>query len=214
MLDHTFNQLVQPPALPARLTEQTMANARLLAYRKLSDLALAAKARAGDTAALHALVERHGPRVQRLAGQLMSDFEDARDAAQESLVKLCTKIRQFRGDAQFATWLHRLVVNTCSDFHARKRVRIAEPLLDDSRAAGDDSDPASRALISDLRRDLVDGLSRLSLDQRRAVVLRDALDLPYDEVARRASMPVGTAKSYVHRGRRALRTRLESRGPS
>jgi ribonuclease HII len=54
-----------------------MASARLLAYRKLSDLALAAKARTGDAAALHALVERHGPRVNRLAAQLMSDLEDA-----------------------------------------------------------------------------------------------------------------------------------------
>lgn len=186
-----------------------MANARLLAYRKLSDLALATKARAGDAAALHALVERHGPRVNRLAGQLMSDLEDARDAAQESLIKLCTKIRQFRGDAQFATWLHRLVVNTCSDFHARKRVRSTEPLLVDQRAAGEDSDPARLALLSDLRRDLAENLSRLSADQRAVVVLRDALDLSYEEVARRACMPVGTAKSYVHRGRNRLRSGLE-----
>lgn len=186
-----------------------MANARLLAYRKLSDLALATKARAGDAAALHALVERHGPRVNRLAGQLMSDLEDARDAAQESLIKLCTKIRQFRGDAQFATWLHRLVVNTCSDFHARKRVRSTEPLLSDQRAAGEDSDPSRLALLSDLRRDLAENLSRLSADQRAVVVLRDALDLSYEEVARRACMPVGTAKSYVHRGRNRLRNSLE-----
>jgi RNA polymerase sigma factor (sigma-70 family) len=65
------------------------------------------------------------------------------------------------------------------------------------------------ALIGDLRRDLVDGLSKLSADQRAVVVLRDALDLSYEEVARRASMPVGTAKSYVHRGRARLRVRLE-----
>jgi hypothetical protein len=68
-----------------------MENARLLAYRKLSDLALAAKARTGDAGALHTLIERHGPRVNRLASQLLGDFEDARDAAQESLVKLCTR---------------------------------------------------------------------------------------------------------------------------
>ncbi|HEY7197117.1 MAG TPA: RNA polymerase sigma factor [Gaiellaceae bacterium] len=190
-----------------------MASAKLLAYRKLSDLALAAKARAGDAAALHALVERHGPRVNRLAAQLMSDLEDARDAAQESLVKLCTRIRQFRGDAQFATWLHRLVVNTCRDV-ARTRTRPTEPLLLDSRAAGEESDPTRCALLSDLRHELADGLSRLSADQRAVVLLRDALDLPYEEVARRARMPVGTAKSYVHRGRRRLRTGLEERAPA
>lgn len=188
-----------------------MANARLLAYRKLSDLALAAKAKTGDATALHALVERHGPRVNRLAGQLMSDLEDARDAAQESLVKLCTKIRQFRGDSQFATWLHRLVVNTCRDLHARKRVRFTEPLGEDQRTAGEESDPTRVAHLLDLRRDLAEGLSRLSADQRAVVVLRDALDLPYEEVARRACMPIGTAKSYVHRGRNRLRSGLEER---
>jgi RNA polymerase sigma-70 factor, ECF subfamily len=188
-----------------------MASARLLAYRKLSDLALAAKARTGDAAALHALVERHGPRVNRLAAQLMSDFEDARDAAQESLVKLCTKIRQFRGDAQFATWLHRLVVNTCRDQYARKRARFTEPLVADERAAGEDSDPTRSAMLCDLRNDLTEALSRLSADQRAVVVLRDALDLPYEEVARRADLPIGTAKSYVHRGRNRMRVRLEER---
>jgi RNA polymerase sigma-70 factor (ECF subfamily) len=186
-----------------------MANARLLAYRKLSDLALAAKARTGDNTALHALVERHGPRVNRLAALLMSDLEDARDAAQESLVKLCTKIRQFRGDAQFATWLHRLVVNTCNDLRARKKARPSEPLERDLRAAGDESDPTRFVLISEVRRDLVEGLARLSADQRAVVVLRDALDCSYEEVARRTRMPVGTAKSYVHRGRSRLRTGLE-----
>ena len=188
-----------------------MANARLLAYRKLSDLALAAKARTGDAAALHALVERHGPRVNRLAAQLMSDLEDAKDAAQESLVKLCTKIRQFRGDAQFATWLHRLVVNTCRDQYARKRARSTELLVADERAAGEESDPSRLALLGDLRGDLTEALSRLSADQRAVVVLRDALDLPYEEVARRARLPVGTAKSYVHRGRNRMRVRLEER---
>jgi RNA polymerase sigma-70 factor (ECF subfamily) len=205
---------MQPRGLPPRLTEETIANARLLAYRKLSDLALAAKAKTGDAAALHALVERHGPRVNRLAAQLMSDLEDARDAAQESLVKLCTKIRQFRGDSQFATWLHRLVVNTCRDLHAHKRVRSTEPLGDDQRAAGEESDPTRLALLSDLRRDLAEGLSRLSADQRAVVVLRDALDLPYEEVARRARMPIGTAKSYVHRGRSRLRSGLKERAPA
>lgn len=191
-----------------------MASARLLAYRKLSDLALAAKARAGDAWALQTLVERHGPRVNRLAAQLMSDLEDARDAAQESLVKLCTRIRQFRGDSQFGTWLHRLVVNTCHDQHARKRARSTEPLVLEDTPAGDESDPARSALLADLRRELVDGLAGLSRDQRAAVVLRDALDLPYAEVARRTRMPVGTAKSYVHRGRSRLRARLEERAPA
>ncbi|MBD0291672.1 MAG: RNA polymerase sigma factor [Thermoleophilia bacterium] len=185
---------------------------RLLhAYSKLGDLALVAKARAGDRPALHVLVERHAPRVNRLAGQLMGDAEDARDAAQESLVKLCLRLRQFRGEAQFATWLHRLVVNTCRDLQARRRTRETDPLPPGEGVAGEDSDPARATLLADLRRDLADALSGLSADQRAVVLLRDAFGFSYDDIARTARMPVGTAKCYVHRGRERLRAGLEER---
>ena len=183
----------------------------LQAYRKLSDLALVAKAKAGDRPAMHVLVERHTPRVNRLAQQAMGNVEDARDAAQESLVKLCLRLRQFRGDAQFATWLHRLVVNTCRDLQERGRVRQTEPLPADERTAGDEADPTRASALGDLRRELADGLARLSADQRAVVVLRDVVGLSYEEIARTASMPVGTAKCYVHRGRERLRAGLEER---
>jgi RNA polymerase sigma-70 factor (ECF subfamily) len=182
---------------------------RRISYSALSDTDLVAKAKGGDGHALDALVERYAPRVQRLAQHLVLDFEDARDAAQESLEKLCTKLRQFRGDAQFATWLHRLVVNTCRDLSARQRLRRTEELDLGEEAAGEDSDPSRLAILGDVRRELLDGLARLSLDQRVAVVLRDALGLSYEEISRVARMPVGTVKSYVHRGRKRMRVRLE-----
>ena len=180
-----------------------------MAYRKLSDLALVARARAGDGPALDVLVERYAPRVNRIAAQALGDLEDARDAAQESLVKLCTRLRQFRGDAQFSTWLHRLVVNTCRDVQARKQARPAEPLDLREETAGTDWDPAAATLLADLRHEVAHALARLSPDQRAVVVLRDAFGLPYEEIARIASMPVGTAKCYVHRGRERLRVGLE-----
>ena len=181
----------------------------LQAYRKLSDLALVAKARAGDRPALHVLVERYSPRVNGLAAQLLGDMEDARDAAQESLVKLCTRLRQFRGDAQFATWLHRLVVNTCRDLQDRKRGRAAEPLDLENELASDELDPSQVTLLTDLRRELADALAQLSADQRAVVILRDAFGFSYEDIARVARMPVGTAKCYVHRGRERLRVGLE-----
>ena len=80
-----------------------------LRYERLSDPILVRRAKDGDPRALEALCERHAPRVEKLAGHLLRDREDARDAAQESLAKLCVRIRQFRGESQFSTWLHRLV---------------------------------------------------------------------------------------------------------
>ena len=200
---------MQPPTLPSRLTEQGVPSSLAVAYRKLSDLALVARARAGDGPALDVLVERYAPRVNRIAAQALGDLEDARDAAQESLVKLCTRLRQFRGDAQFATWLHRLVVNTCRDLQAREQARPSEPLELGDEPADAQWDPAAASVIADLRQDVVHALARLSPDQRAVVVLRDAFGLSYEEIARVASMPVGTAKCYVHRGRERLRVGLE-----
>jgi RNA polymerase sigma-70 factor, ECF subfamily len=202
---------VQPTVAERRLTNRNPPFTRLFSYTKLTDTDLVNRARNGDTHALEALVERHAPRVNRLAAHLLEDFEEARDAAQESLVKLCTRLRQFRGDAQFGTWLHRLVVNTCRDRMAWQRVRRTEPLLLEDMANGDDGegDPARLALLGDLRRDVADALAKLSRDQRIAVVLRDSFGFSYEEIARVARMPVGTAKCYVHRARNRLRARLE-----
>jgi RNA polymerase sigma-70 factor (ECF subfamily) len=199
---------VQPTLAQPRQTEGNGYRGGLRAYERLTDVELVRKATSGDRIALEALVARHTPRVNRLAAQLMGDFEDARDAAQESLVKLCTRLRQFRGEAQFATWLHRLVVNTCRDGLARQRVRRSEPLPEEE-GVSDDGDPLRLAQLADLRREVAEALSRLSPNQRIAVVLRDSFGLSYEEIARVARMPVGTAKCYVHRARARVRAQLE-----
>jgi RNA polymerase sigma-70 factor (ECF subfamily) len=205
---------VQASAATSRPIEGSGPAPRLVLYAKLTDLELVDKATNGDSRALDALVERHSPRVNRLAAHLMGDLEEARDAAQESLVKVCTRLKQFRGEAQFATWLHRLVVNTCRDRMAFQRVRRAEPLELDEQAPDEEGDPSNIAVLTDLRRDLADALSRLSNDQRIAVVLRDSFGLSYKEISRVARMPVGTAKCYVHRARARLRTLLQEYRPA
>ena len=147
--------------------------------------------------------------MERLARHLLEDPEDARDAAQEALAKLCVRLRQFRGEAQFGTWLHRLVVNTCRDVAQRQHVRRCEPLDDDGRAARD-GDPAREAALAELRADLGSCLAGISSDQARVVVLKDALGFSFEEISAASGMPVGTAKCYAHRGRSRLRAALEA----
>ncbi len=145
-----------------------------------------------------------------MTASILGDIEDARDAAQESLLKVSLKLRQFRGDCQFSTWLHRLVVNTCYDLSARQYLRRSDQFDDESDSRQDeDGDPSRLVLLSDLRRELGAGLARLSAEQRRVVLLRDAVGLSYEEIGRVVRLPVGTVKSYVHRGRERLRGRLE-----
>jgi RNA polymerase sigma-70 factor, ECF subfamily len=207
---------VQPPV---RRTRRTTGNAivgasrpeRPLVYARLSDPILVRRAKDGDKQALDALCERYSPRAHRIALHMLRDPEDARDAAQDSLAKLVVRIGQFRGDAQFATWFHRLVVNTCKDV---AQVRFAtdrhtEPLYDDLRVASD-ADPVREAAAAETRRELGRCLAELPLAQAQVVGLKDAFDVSFDEISAATGLPVGTAKCYAHRGRNGLRERLSA----
>src|SRR6266581_9768073 len=141
---------MQLPRARRRQIQQSSPPEGPLAYARLSDPILVTRAKDGDARALEALCERHAPRVERLAAHILRDPEDARDAAQESLAKLCVRIKQFRGESQFSTWLHRLVVNTCHDVATRRRTRECAPLDEDLRAATD-ADPAREADLAELR---------------------------------------------------------------
>ena len=171
------------------------------------------RARDGDTQALEALCARHAPKIERLARHLLDDREDARDAAQESLAKVCVRIRQFRGESQFTTWLHRLVVNTCRDVAERKRARPWEELVEDRRVSSE-PDPARAAEASELRAELCAELAELPAGQARVVVLKDALGFSFEEISSASGMPVGTAKCYAHRARARLRDGLARRDRS
>jgi RNA polymerase sigma-70 factor (ECF subfamily) len=200
---------VQPPSRSRRRIQQSERPERRLDYERLSDPILVTRAKDGDRQALDALCRRHAPKVDALARHYLRNPDDAADAAQEALAKLCVRIRQFRGDSQFSTWLHRLVVNTCRDAASRRSARQTEPLEADTRPARD-GDPARAAALGELRRELRSSLDGIAADQARVVVLKDALGFSFEEISAASGMPVGTAKCYAHRGRSRLRDRLDT----
>ena len=182
---------MQPPLSTGRPIEHSLRRDRPLDYGRLSDPILVRRAKDGDDRALAELCERHAPRIE------------------EALAKLCVRLRQFRGESQFATWLHRLVVNTCRDVAQRQQLRRCEPLEQDGRHASD-GDPARAAALSELRSNLGACLAEISAEQAKVVVLKDALGFSFEEIAAASGMPVGTAKCYAHRGRNRLRAALEA----
>ena len=176
---------------------------------------------------LGALCERHAPRIERIALHVLRDPEDARDAAQESLVKLVRRIGQFRGQSEFSTWLHRLVVNTCKDVAQARWTaeRRTEPLVEDRRVARD-GDPARELAASETRRELGRCLADLpgrTGDRRRAqgcirrVVRRDlggdGTSGRDGEVLRapRPQQPAGTAQRMMDKA--AIEAVLPHRDP-
>ena len=87
------------------------------------DEALATAAAGGDRAAFSALVERHYDRIVRLGWRLTGSMAEAEDLAQDICLALPAKLRGFRGDSRFTTWLHRVTVNAAHDRRRRAAVR-------------------------------------------------------------------------------------------
>jgi RNA polymerase sigma-70 factor, ECF subfamily len=160
----------------------------------------------GDQQAFTSLVERHQTRVFNVALRVLGNPDDARDATQDAFLTMVRKLSQFRGDAAFTTWLHRVTVNACYDM-LRKRRRT--PML---RLVGDDDEPMPdlgppTPDHADAAADTIDvarALQEIPDDYRIVLVLADVQDLPYEEIARVLDIPIGTVKSRVHRGRIAL----------
>ena len=182
---------------------------RPLDYGRLSDPILVRRAKDGDRRALDVLCTRHAARAERIALHVLGNPEDAADAAQEALVKLVRRLLSYRGESQFTTWFHRLVVNTCKDVaQARwQSERRLEHLVTDEREALD-GDPVRALVAGETRRELGRCLAELPPAQATVVALKDALDFGFDEISTVTGLPVGTAKCYAHRGRNGLREQL------
>ena len=177
---------------------------------RLSDEQLLEQFLAGRRACFDALVRRHEDRIFALALRMMEDRSEALDASQEIFLTLWRRASSFRGDSSFSTWLYRIGINTCHDL-LRKRKRVPQPLeeLPEPQEA--------RAGVEEgvtLRMDLAGALAEIQSDYREAVLMHDLGGVPYDEIARLTGVPVGTVKSRISRGRRALAAALEHRLPA
>jgi RNA polymerase sigma-70 factor (ECF subfamily) len=168
---------------------------------------------AGDDEAFAALVHRHGARIFNVCLRIVGDRDDASDAAQETFLAALRKLTQFRGDAAFTTWLHRIAVNACYDLLRRQR---RQPLLRLAVEVGD-TDPEVGPPMPDHAdevvgtRDMAEALADVPEEFRVALVLADVEDLPYEEIAKVLDVPLGTVKSRVHRGRLALARTVQLR---
>lgn len=179
-----------------------------------ADETLVLRAQKGDQAALAELITRYERKTYNLAYRLMGNHADASDAAQEALVRVYTRLHNFRGDSAFSTWLFRVVTNTCLD-ELRRRGRLRHASLDNPlpadegalpRQTTDDSDgPIERAERREVQAAVQRAIKRLPDEYRTVVVMRDLHDLSYHEIAAVLGTSLGTIKSRLHRARQALR---------
>ena len=169
---------------------------------------LAARAGAGDAAALDALLAAIRPDVLRRCARILPYRGDAEDACQEALLAVARGIGGFAGRSRFTTWLYPVVANSAFATYRRLRRTAGETGLDQ---APERPDPHRVSVLAGTRLDVVEALERLRESQPHvveAVVLRDLMGLEYAEIAERLGVPVGTVKSRISHGRATLRTHL------
>jgi RNA polymerase sigma-70 factor (ECF subfamily) len=130
--------------------------------------------------------------------------EVAADAVQAAFVEAHLQWDRISGYDDPAGWVRRVALNRIRNHH-RGRSRARRALV---RLAGRDAPVDGMAAAVD-RMDVAEALTRLSVQQRTAVVLHHLEGLPVPEVAREMRVTAGTVKTHLHRARAALRPMLE-----
>jgi RNA polymerase sigma-70 factor (ECF subfamily) len=175
------------------------------ALDRVAEAALLAAARLGDVAAQRTLVRDHQEPVYRLLTKLSGDGELARDLAQETFIRALGALGTFRDGAPFRPWLFKIANNLFLDHVRARRPESLEALLENGfEVGGEDATIARTPLALDLQ----SALARLPVNWRQALVLRHQEDLPYEEIADILGVPLGTAKTWLFRGRDRLRLLL------
>ncbi|MFL5715068.1 MAG: RNA polymerase sigma factor [Chloroflexota bacterium] len=167
---------------------------------------LVERAKGGDHDAFEALA---GPQVSRLdaaARLILRDPDLARDAVQDGFIRAWRNLPALRDPDRFDAWIRRLVVNSCLDIARRRRRRAIEVELSPLDALrGVD------VAVSVVDRDVLDGALRLLEPEWRAiVVMHYYLGMPLPDVAAALGIPLGTAKSRLHRAIGLMRMNLDS----
>ena len=179
---------------------------------------LVSELQAGSEAAFDWLVTHYHAPVYNLILSMLGDASDAADGSQEVFLKAFRGIRKFRHGSSLKTWLYRIAIREALNHkrwfkrHLQKNVSIdAEP--EEGHAAIEIEDlgvtPFDQLASREIQMAVQEALQEVPDVFRTAVILRDLEDLSYEEVAEVLECSVGTVKSRILRGRRALRQVLE-----
>jgi RNA polymerase sigma-70 factor (ECF subfamily) len=168
---------------------------------------LVRRAQAGDDGAFEALYRQHVGRVYALCLRLAGDRVHAEELVQDVFVRAWDRLRSFRGDSAFSSWLHRLAVNVVIERRrtfAIQRERLApDPAVLDTLPIA----PAR----ADLTVDFEHAIEQLPPGAREVFVLHDVEGYKHREIAVMLGVATGTSKRQLHRARMLMRRHLEAR---
>lgn len=186
-----------------------------------TDLALVQRTLAGEQRAYELLVVKYQRRIERLVGRMVRDTDLVQDIAQETFIRAYRALGQFRGDAQFYTWLYRIAVNTAKKalVDLRRDPLVSETAL---RSADDEDEtsvveneltsaetPETVLAAKEIAATVNQAMEALPEELRQAVTLREIEGLSYEEIAQVMDCPIGTVRSRIFRAREAISARVK-----
>lgn len=185
-----------------------------------SDVMLVERTVAGDQGAYELLVIKYQRRIQRLIGRMVRDVDLVEDIAQETFIRAYRALHQFRGEAQFYTWLYRIAVNTAKKFLLELK---RDPTVSESALKSDDDDetswagseptadetPESVLAAKEIAAAVNVALEALPEDLRQALVLREIEGLSYEDISEVMDCPIGTVRSRIFRAREAISAKVK-----
>ncbi len=189
-----------------------------------ADTLLVQRTLAGDQHAFEMLVVKYQRRVERLIGRMVRDSDLVQDIAQETFIRAYRALGQFRGEAQFYTWLYRIAVNT-----AKKQLmelkRDPVVLMSSLKSADEDETsgvehelngqvadaetPEAVLASKEIAEAVNAAMEALPKELGQAIVLREIEGLSYEEIAEALDCPIGTVRSRIFRAREAISARIK-----
>lgn len=178
----------------------------------VADDALVRAAQKGDMKAFEELVARHRDKIYARAYSMMRSEEDAVDLSQEAWIKGWQRLNQFQGEASFATWMTRIVINLCLDAIRRQKRQRAESIEGmDEESGGVERhmpvvtvNPTERLERTELRARIDEALGKLSHAHRTVLVLHEFESMEYKLIAKTMECSIGTVMSRLFYARRKL----------
>ena len=182
------------------------------------DSAMIERCKQGDLSAFDDLVRLYEKQVYNFAYRMTGNYDDANDIATDAFVKVFNAIDTFRGEANFSTWLFRIVTNLYLDERKRSKTHLNIPLdeyidLEESSVTRQIEDPSPgpiEKLEAGERNEVLEqAVGCLPDYQRIMILLYHTQELSYEEIAQIVGLPIGTVKSRLNRARLALKEKLE-----
>ena len=176
------------------------------------DQDLVRRVQRGNMAAFDLLVRKYQHRVAAIVGRYVRDWSECQDIAQETFIRAYRAIGNFRGDAQFSTWLHRIAVNTAKNHLVASNRRPPTDdidvddaeFFDDATGLRDHDTPERELMRQQMEQTVLRAVQALPEELRVAITLREVEGLSYGEIAARMDCPIGTVRSRIFRAREAI----------